>query len=171
MNPSTDIPLAITLGVDDASDPSIGDGDSSVLPNNNQGTHPDVLTLEDIDARAKEMNKNKISLEDVQFLSRAMPLLGEKNGCVPTLRIVAGKCKIKHCKKIPKKELYDMIKEFVDRKLQIAQMVPPDAEGNGNTGNSGTLEDCVHRLVDTRIIIVNTNAIANTVTVPPPRKV
>jgi hypothetical protein len=80
MNPSTDIPLAITLGVDDASDPSLGDGDLSVLPNNNQGTHPDVLTLDGIDARAKEMNKSKISLEDVQFLSRAMPLLEGRNG-------------------------------------------------------------------------------------------
>ena len=80
MNPSTEI-LAITLGGDDAPDPSLGGDDASVLPSDNRGTHSDVLTVGDIDAREKKMNKNKLSLEDIQFLSTAMP-------CFVSLRFV-----------------------------------------------------------------------------------
>ena len=59
MNPSTEI-LAITLGGDDAPDPSLGGDDASVLPSDNRGTHSDVLTVGDIYARAKNEQKQVI---------------------------------------------------------------------------------------------------------------
>lgn len=76
------------------------------------------LTIGAIRKRAKLIKKANLTVEDVKFLSRALPVL-ERKANVEDLRLIAGKCKIRHYKSMSKDNLSAKIKAFVDEKLRV----------------------------------------------------